>query len=74
MEIEQVMTLATVRGIGRVGWDALGESLLVEVQAGKPEGPLRTIPLSMTAEAAEELQALLRMCLLGKEDEAGPMQ
>lgn len=74
MEYEQLQTLMTVRGLGHVGWDAMGEFLLVEARVGKPEGPLKTIRVTLTAETAAALQALLLLCLREKEDEAGPMQ
>lgn len=74
MEYEELKTLATVRGLGRVGWDAMGELLLVEVRVGTAQGPLKTVPVGLTPEVAEELQALLRLCLLEKEDESPPKQ
>lgn len=73
-DIEQLKTLGTVRGLGRVGWDAMREFLLVEVTVGKPDGPLTTLPFAITEEAAAELQALLRLCLLEKEDESNTRQ
>jgi len=74
LEYEQLKTLATVRDLGRVGWDAMGELLLVEVRLGKAQGPLDTVPVCLTAEVAEELQAQLRLCLLEKEAAANTRQ
>lgn len=74
MEYEQLSTLGTIREVGRVGFEAMGESLLLELFVGPPDGPLHQVMFSATVEAAEELQALLRLRLLEKEDESQSRQ
>ena len=74
LEYEQLKTLATVRGLGRIGWDAMGEVLLVEVQVGNPDGPLQTLPVTVTPEAAAQLQEQLLMCLMERADATGTRQ
>lgn len=66
MEYEQVQTLATVRGLGRVGWDALGQFLLVEAEVMRKDGQLFRFPISLLPEAAEELHARLGAALAEK--------
>lgn len=63
MEYERLQTLATVRGLGRVGWDALGQSLVVEVDIRHKDGQLLRLPISLTPEVAEELSARLSEAL-----------
>ncbi len=55
MEYEQFLTLATVRGLGQVCWDALGQSLLVEVDIRHKDGRSVRLPVSLPPEVAEEL-------------------
>ncbi|NDV21043.1 hypothetical protein GO013_16675 [Pseudodesulfovibrio sp. JC047] len=55
MEYEELLTLATVQGLGRIGWDALGQSLLVEVDIEHKDEGMHRFPISLTSEVAEEL-------------------
>jgi hypothetical protein len=55
LEYEQLLTLATVRGLGQVCWDALGQSLLVEVDIRHKDGRSVRLPVSLPPEVAEEL-------------------
>ncbi len=59
---EPIVTLATLRGLKRVGWDALGQQLLVEFVAGPPERA-SLWPVGLTPEVAEELLLVLQTCL-----------
>lgn len=74
MELEQLATLATVRGLGRIGWDALGQFLVVEALVGKPEGKLTSVPVSLTPQVALELWTRLDEALAEKEGEAPERQ
>ncbi len=56
------MTLGTARGLGRVGWDALGQWLLVEFLAGPPDA-LVAMPVVLTPEVAEALVRELQTAL-----------
>ena len=62
MEYERIATLATLKGLTRAGWDALGQQLFVEFVAGPP-GRDVPWPVTLTREAAEELLHALRACL-----------
>ncbi|MGE4191811.1 MAG: hypothetical protein AB7E51_00330 [Pseudodesulfovibrio sp.] len=55
MEYEQIQTLATIRSLGLVGWDALGQALLVEVDIRHKDGQLFRVPVSLPPEVAKEL-------------------
>lgn len=69
MEYEQLQTLATVRGLGRICWDALGQSLLVEVDVRHRDGQTLRLPISLPPEVARELWIRLGEALAEKEDE-----
>lgn len=73
-ELETVRTLAAIRGIGRLGWDVLGQALLVEFEIRNDQGKSLTIPVSMSYETAAELQSRLDLALTEKEGEAGSAQ
>ncbi len=62
MEYERIATLATLKGLTRAGWDALGQQLFVEFVAGPP-GRDVPWPVTLTPEAAEQLLHTLRACL-----------
>lgn len=62
MEIEQIQTLMTVKGVSRCGWDALHELLFAELVVGPP-GIDRHLPVSLTREGAEQLVAALQLYL-----------
>lgn len=64
MEYEEFQPLTTVRGLGHVCWDALGQFLLVEVLLAKTEsGPYLPVPVTLTREAARELRDRLSEAL-----------
>lgn len=73
LEYEQIATLATVKGLDRIGWDALGQLLFVEFVAGPP-GIDRPLPVALTREAATELLHALQTCLAERDSAAGPVQ
>lgn len=73
VEYEPIQTLATVKGLGRVGWDALGQLLLVEFVVGRPDID-RPWPVALTREAAEQLLPVLQTCLAERGHEEGPVQ
>ena len=68
MEVESVFPLANVRGVGeRVGWEALGERLYMELKTILSDGsPGRDCSILMTAEAAVELRDALAAALLAR--------
>jgi len=70
---ERIETLATLRGLDRAGWDALGQQLVVEFVAGPPDRAVRW-PVGLTREAAVELLHVLQTCLAEKEGEAQSAQ
>ena len=74
MEYERLQTLATVRGLGRVCWDALGQSLVVEVDIRHKDGHSIRIPISLPPEVAAELSARLGATLAETEREASNKQ
>lgn len=74
MGYEPIQTLATVRGLGRVGWDALGQSLLVEAFVGNPGEKLIPVPVSLTPQVAQELWSRLDEALAEREGEAPDRQ
>jgi hypothetical protein len=64
MEFEGIETLATVRAVQILGWDALGEVLALLVIAGPSEEELRAgIPIALTESAARQLFHALRTAL-----------
>ena len=62
MEVEQIQTLMTVKGVEQYGWDALHELLFARLVVGPP-GIDRHIPVSLTRAGAEQLIAALQQCL-----------
>lgn len=62
MEIEPIETQMTVKGLARIGWDALDQVLIVEFVVGRPDSNYLW-PVSLTPEAAEQLLHRLRTCL-----------
>ena len=69
MEYEQLQTLATVRGLGRIGWDALCQFLVVEVDIRHREGQVLRVPISLHPEVATELWTRLDEAIAEKEGE-----
>jgi hypothetical protein len=72
-EYEQLSTLATLRGLRCVRWDALGQVLFVEFVAGPPDRPVAW-PVGMTPEVVEQLPPLLHACLSERPFSEGPTQ
>ena len=58
LEYEAVMTLMTLTGVQRFGWDALGHILMVECSTAKSR-----VPIGLTREAAESLRDALVQAL-----------
>ena len=58
LEYEPVMTLMTLTGVQRFGWDAMDHILLVECLTEKSR-----IPIGLTREAAESLRDALVQAL-----------
>ncbi len=66
MEYTAFQTLATITGLRRVVWDALGKSLLVEAEVTRKDGRVFPVPVSLPPEIAEELYLRLHAALAEK--------
>lgn len=74
MDLKQVEPFMTLIGIHAVGWDALGQVVLVQAQAGRPGTPGLKMDFAMTPETAESLLTALSTCVLETRPEAGTAQ
>lgn len=73
MEYEQLTTLATAQRLGRVGWDALGQQVLVEFLVGQPDRvQLHSLSIGLTPEVAGALLLALYESYVERDSAAGP--
>lgn len=68
VRLELIETLANVKGIQRVIWDALGQAIVVIVEVGRRDGAAIPFPVHMTPEVATALQHQLQQALAEKAD------
>lgn len=66
---ERLQTVTTVQSLGRVGWDAIGQFLVAEVDIRHRDGHLVRIPVSLPPEVAEALWIQLDAALAERERE-----
>lgn len=74
MDLKKVEPFMTLIGIHAADWDALGQVVLVQAQAGQPGSPGMRIDLAMTPETAESLLSALSTCVRGTRPATGSAQ
>jgi hypothetical protein len=74
LEYEPIQTLATVREVLQVTWDALGQSVVVEVAVGQEGGQLHRVAVALTPPAALQLLLELSEALSDTAPEEEPVQ